>query len=200
MNKILNILSFTFFLLILSCNNDPHSPGIEYMPDMYRSPAVEAYVDYNHIDKASARKPVEGTVPRGFLPYPYPNTNEGYELAGKHLKNPITLNEKNLKTGELLFQRFCVHCHGSNGEGDGQIVKNGKFPPPPSYLSKRLMDLPEGKMFHSIFYGKNLMPSHKSQIDKQEIWKIIWYIKYLQAGKDFNKLKEQTDANKTENK
>ena len=33
-------------LLLASCGGEKDSPGIEYMPDMYRSPAVEAYVDY----------------------------------------------------------------------------------------------------------------------------------------------------------
>ncbi len=34
-------LSFLMFLtLITSCTADPDSPGTEYMPDMYRSPAI----------------------------------------------------------------------------------------------------------------------------------------------------------------
>ena len=33
-------------ILLTACVTDPNSPGVEYMPDMYRSPAVEAYVDY----------------------------------------------------------------------------------------------------------------------------------------------------------
>ena len=32
--------------LFTSCQADPNSPGMEYMPDMYRSPSIEAYVDY----------------------------------------------------------------------------------------------------------------------------------------------------------
>ena len=32
--------------VLTGCVTDPNSPGLEYMPDMYRSPAVEAYVDY----------------------------------------------------------------------------------------------------------------------------------------------------------
>ena len=32
-------------MLLASCAAD-NGPGIEYMPDMYRGPAVEAYVDY----------------------------------------------------------------------------------------------------------------------------------------------------------
>ena len=31
---------------LTACVTDPNSPGLEYMPDMYRSPAIEAYVDY----------------------------------------------------------------------------------------------------------------------------------------------------------
>lgn len=59
-----------------ACVHEENSPGYEYMPDMYRSPAIEAYVDPgmdpfhfgDSLAKAqrntmSARKPVEGTVP-----------------------------------------------------------------------------------------------------------------------------------------
>ena len=33
-------------VLLASCGGEKDSPGLEYMPDMYRSPAIEAYVDY----------------------------------------------------------------------------------------------------------------------------------------------------------
>jgi len=36
-------------ILFGSCSADPNSPGLEYMPDMYRSPAIEPYVDYGEI-------------------------------------------------------------------------------------------------------------------------------------------------------
>jgi hypothetical protein len=32
-----------------SCVGDPNSPGLEYMPDMYRSPAIESYWDYAEV-------------------------------------------------------------------------------------------------------------------------------------------------------
>ena len=53
MNKKFNLyvgLSFLMFVTLLtSCTTDPDSPGTEYMPDMYRSPAIETYVDYGEI-------------------------------------------------------------------------------------------------------------------------------------------------------
>ena len=44
--KILNTLLVGFVIGLTACTTDPNSPGVEYMPDMYRSPAIEAYVDY----------------------------------------------------------------------------------------------------------------------------------------------------------
>ncbi|MEY3397906.1 MAG: hypothetical protein RL220_500, partial [Bacteroidota bacterium] len=32
----------TMFVGLHSCTTDPNAPGVEYMPDMYRSPALEA--------------------------------------------------------------------------------------------------------------------------------------------------------------
>ena len=43
-------LSFLMLLaLMVSCSSNPDSAGTEYMPDMYRSPAIETYVDYGEI-------------------------------------------------------------------------------------------------------------------------------------------------------
>jgi len=180
-NLVYIIFGFGLVSLIWSCNDDPKKPGYEYMPDMYRGPAYKPNSDNpNFKDSMTNRKPVEGTVARNQpMPFAYPHTNEGYELAGKELKSPIEHNEVNLAEGKRLFEIFCIHCHGPEGKGDGTIVQNGKFPPPPSY-SNQLKDLPEGKMFWTITYGKNLMGSHASQLNQDERWKIISYVQTLQ--------------------
>jgi len=170
-------------LFIASCSKNPQSPGYEYMPNMYRSPSYETYSpNPNFSDGMTARKPVAGTVPFGFMPYSYPNTLEGYEAAGKELKNPIPFSPKVLDQGKVLFTTYCSHCHGLTGAGDGTIIQNQKFPAPPSFQGP-LKDLPEGKMFHTITYGKNLMGSHASQLNKEERWKIIHYLQSLQKLK-----------------
>jgi mono/diheme cytochrome c family protein len=182
--KIISLMSLFGCVAIGFTSCEPHdknSPGLEFMPDMYRSPSLESnmgYVDMNTGDTLQAnRLPVAGTIPRGFMPYPYPNTAEGYEAAGANLHNPLENNEKNLKEGEVLYGKFCVHCHGAGGEADGPVA--GKLPgPPPAYST--LKNLPEGKMFHTITYGKGLMGSHASQVSQEERWKLILYIHKLQ--------------------
>ena len=179
-----------FALLFTSCK-DEQSPGIEYMPDMYRSPSIEAYVDYENIEEQSAKLPVAGTIvhtgsPINSIPYPFKNTAEGYEEAGAKLKNPIPYSEAVAEEGKVLYTKFCVHCHGETGEGDGSVVKlltekrDNYALKPPSY-SKNLADLPEGKIFHSITYGKNNMGQHASQLTKEERWKIVYHVQKLQG-------------------
>jgi mono/diheme cytochrome c family protein len=171
----------SFMFLLASCSDDPKHPGYEYMPDMYRSPSYETYSP-NPVfrDSMTAQQPVAGTIARGkSYPYRYPNTTEGYEQAGKELKNPLEKSEVNMAEGQRLYGHYCVHCHGEKGLGDGTIPAGGKFPPPPSY-SGPLKDLPEGKMYHTVTYGKNLMGSHASQLDPQQRWKIVMYIQTLQ--------------------
>lgn len=59
-------------LILGSCTADKDSSGLEYMPDMYRSPAIEPYVDYGEIRgrenkdfkmKLSALTPPSNTIP-----------------------------------------------------------------------------------------------------------------------------------------
>lgn len=189
--------------LMASCGHADNGPGVEYMPDMYRSPAIEAYVDYGQDpytrseelakeqrERPSARKPVTGTVAFSMdptkaqfnMPYPYPNTMEGYEQAGLELKNPIAMTEATVEQGKVIYTKFCQHCHGATGAGDGSVVLNGKYAPPPSYTAG-LKDLPEGKIFHVLMYGKNMgMGSHASQLNKEERWLVTRYVQYLQNG------------------
>jgi len=59
-------------LLAAACTANPDSAGLEYMPDMYRSPAVEPYVDYGEVRgrinedmkmNMSAMTPPKHTIP-----------------------------------------------------------------------------------------------------------------------------------------
>lgn len=195
-----------------SCQSDPNSPGVEYMPDMYRSPAVEAYVDYGLVRERlvdSLRKDNPSlTPPNGTVPYSANTLNDvtyehgapfgfdkshglygfefdstGYDDAASDI-NPLVFSESVLKEGKVLYGKFCIHCHGAKGDGQGSVVanSNGAYPPPPSY-TKQLKDKPAGQIFFSMTYGKGLMGSHASQMTKEERWKVVYHVQTLQ-GKD----------------
>jgi len=59
-------------IVMSACSSSPDSSGLEYMPDMYRSAAIEPYVDYGQVKeridpelagKLSAMVPAFGTIP-----------------------------------------------------------------------------------------------------------------------------------------
>lgn len=165
------------------------STGMEFSRNMYDPIGYNAdQVNGNFANKITAQTPPEGTVPIGFENFgmQYENTIEGYEAAGANFHNPLERTEDNLKEGEVLYLRFCQPCHGESGNGDGSIVQLEKFPPPPSYStgpSSRggaMKDLSDGKIYHTIYYGLNLMGSHASQISPEDRWKIVMHVHELQ--------------------
>lgn len=169
-------------IALTSCDKkDKNSPGVEYMPDMYRSPSLESNMAYTTLANGDTlqvnRLPVAGTIARGYTPYNYPNTLAGYEAAGINVHNPLEKTEANLKEGKELYEKFCVHCHGATGEAEG-LVAAKLLSPPPAYSTKK--DLPDGKMFHVITYGKGLMGAHASLLSQTERWKVVLYIRKLQ--------------------
>ncbi len=198
-----SLLFFAVALFIISCGRKPTDPGIEYAPQMYHSIPLDPYsqTDYNQFfkDKKNAQAPVAGTVAVGKADYHYPYSNDadGYELAGKELKNPYSVDDKFLSEGKRLFNLYCKHCHGEQGGNDGTVMASGKFPKPgwANYQSDYIRTLPEGKIFHTLTYGKNLMGSHATQLNPKERWMVVTYVKELsKIGQ-----KEEVKTEKKEN-
>ncbi len=184
-NTVISLVALAVLVFAFSsCFFDKKKPGWEYMPDMVHPQSAQPYdVNLNFPDSSESRPPVAGTIPRGvYMPFHYPNTPEGYNAAGKEVKCPIEATPENLLEGQRLFNIYCAICHGEDGNADGTIVKNGKFPPPPSYFSNTLLALPIGKMFFTVHYGKNMMGSYASQLNQEQIWKVLSYVKSMQKA------------------
>jgi mono/diheme cytochrome c family protein len=184
MKKITYIFSLAIagsaMVAVTSCDKaDPNSPGIEFMPDMYRSPSLETNMKQEYMGDSmmTNRMPVAGTIARGYMPEMYtPADSNGYEMAGLNVKNPLPLNDNTLAEGKELYTKFCVHCHGPSGQGDGAVGL--KLPgQPPSYTSPPLMALSEGKMYFSVTFGKGMMGPHGPLLNQEERWKVIHYIR-----------------------
>ncbi len=177
--------------IVSSCGGK-RSTGMEYARNMYDpiapNPDSESKLFKNG---QAAQTPPANSVPVGFerVMENYPNTLEGYAKAGAEMSNPLPVDTTNLQKGKKLYLTMCSHCHGYTGKGDGPMIKLEKFPPPPAYAtgtSSRggsMADLSDGKIFHTITYGVNMMGPHASQITPQERWKIVMYVHELQKLK-----------------
>jgi outer membrane protein OmpA-like peptidoglycan-associated protein len=194
MKKLATIYTLGACIAFLSaCTAGGDNPGIEYAPNMYISQGYEPYSQEEdketmNPNNMTMRLPVKGTVARGQVGYvyPYPNSGEGYEASAAYTAN-VAATKANVKEGERLYNIYCWHCHGKKGDNKGPLMTSGKFPPPPwaGYQSDYIKEIPEGKIYHTITYGKGLMGSHAHMLSPEERWKVIHYVKYLSLGSDF---------------
>lgn len=129
-------------------------------------------------DGFSMRVPVNGTVARGVKPYAY---KDQPEEAGKYMVNPLEATEDNLAVGKEKWDTFCSPCHGWYGEGDSRL--RGQFPNPPSLHTDKVRDdWTDGRIYAVIMDGQNSMPSYASQLNEEERWKVILYVRALQRA------------------
>lgn len=174
-------------ILIVSCDRRSTDRGYSYLPDMQESQAYKTYSENpNFSDSMTLRTPVEGTIPRGIIPYPLKKTDEDLKLAGQKYFNPLEYNAENLAKGKLQFERFCAQCHGELGDGQGFLYTSKKYAFPPTNLTlEKTINRPDGELFHIISVGQNIMGAHASQISQEDRWRIIMHIrKDLQKNPD----------------
>ncbi|MFY0643709.1 MAG: cytochrome c [Bacteroidia bacterium] len=193
----MNKLSHTIILVALvsafsSCVSSGDDPGIEYAPQMYVSQAYEPYSQEKLFEPnpngMTMRLPVNGTIARGQLNfvYPHPNTGDGYE-ASASFTSDLPITESNVAEGKRLYDYACWHCHGKKGGNDGPIFESGKMPGPswPNVQADYIKNIPMGKMYHTITYGKGIMGSHAAILSPDERWKVIYHIKSMSLGEAF---------------
>jgi mono/diheme cytochrome c family protein len=172
------IMMLATILLFTSCDFSRDDKGYDYFPGMFYSAAYQTYADHPDLpDGKTMLEPPEGSIPRGFTPYPYEASFEGRELAGREHENPFVTNEELLDEGKNLYGIFCTSCHGAGGQGDGLLITSGKYPIRPSSLVEAdIKGIPSGEVFHVITQGWGVMGAHASLIRPEDRWKIVMYI------------------------
>ena len=124
-------------LILGSCTSDVDSPGTEYMPDMYRSPAIEPYVDYGEVrgklndnvrTKISALVPPSNTIPYYgtdsadvslMLPY-FRKPSEAFKLTHGVYDQDLSAND------EYSLAVNDKNPYAINDSNADQIFKTGK--------------------------------------------------------------------------
>ena len=174
MIRILKHISLLVLIMSITSCFDPSKPNYQYFPNMYESVGYKTYQESDAFPNGiQAQLPVEGSVPRGWQPYEYEDSNEGYESAKLNLKSPLVNNEENLKNGKKMYDIYCSVCHGSKGDGQGILMVREEFLGIPSYADR---DITEGSIYHVLMHGINLMGSHAGQVNDEERWQIAQYV------------------------
>ena len=147
------------------------------MPHMANTPNLKAMKGYEAGPNGSSMLlPPEHAVARGKKPYHY----DTVEDAEKALVNPLPRSMANLSRGQRVFNIYCITCHGERGYGDGPVVN--PFPIPKSLQSDAMLKWNDGHLFHVITKGQGVMPSYAQQIQAEDRWAVIHYVRALQRA------------------
>ncbi len=158
------------------------------------------------------RKPVNGSISRGYVgisargadariamaggsgiatplngnvPYYYTDSEEERTRATKEIvMNPFPITKKGLEQGKQLWIIFCGICHGDKVGGNGYLVRDdGKYPAQPAnLLLDTFVNGNNGRLYHAIMYGKNVMGAYTDKLSYEERWNVIHYIRACQAA------------------
>lgn len=133
--------------------------------------------------------PLQMAVPlNGSVPYYYADTDdERLRATAELLDNPFPITADGLARGKELYEIFCGICHGNNGGGQGYLVSEentqAKYPAAPAnFLNEEFSAASNGRYYHAIIYGKNVMGGYTDKISYEERWQVVHYIRALQAA------------------
>jgi mono/diheme cytochrome c family protein len=130
------------------------------------------------------RLPPVGTVPvispaGEVLP---PFTQAQLDSVGAVLSNPLPASPEVLERGALLYRNQCFVCHGSEGQGNGPVVGNGRFPLGPTLLTGTAATRTDGYLYGIIRVGRGLMPAYGERTTHTDRWAIVHYVRQLQQN------------------
>ena len=135
-------------------------------------------------DGSTMRKPIEGTVARGMISDDYSYQSGKNDDNSYLMNNPIELTEEVLNRGQDRYNIYCSVCHSQVGNGKG-IVTQYDYPVIPANLhDQRIREQADGEMFNTIVYGLRSMPAYGYQLNTEDVWSIIHYVRALQRSQN----------------
>jgi mono/diheme cytochrome c family protein len=139
-------------------------------------------------DQRGMRLPPAGTVALGKL------HEDDHMYTGRiganfatTLPNGVEADDATMELGKQQFGIYCTPCHGITGDGNGMVnerastLKQG-WVPPSNLHQQYIREQAAGQLFNTITNGIRNMPGYAAQIDANERWAIVLYIRALQKS------------------
>ena len=160
-------------LLVLGCRPEDVVHRFGWFSSMVTQRSIKPY--------AMPREPVEGTVPVTGL-----GPALDVETADR-IANPRTRTSASINRGKIVYETYCLVCHGETGRGDGPISADagGPFAGVRSLVTDTVGRRSDGYLYGVIvnaqLMGRGLMPRYGDKIRGTDQWDLVNYVRTLQA-------------------
>jgi mono/diheme cytochrome c family protein len=153
----------------------------DFLQRMETQPRYSYYEESEFFaDGRAMRMPPDHTVSRQ-RPVGNPALTTGRMNGQFVVDMPIELSQPVLARGQKRYNIVCAQCHGVLGDGNSIVAENMALRLPPSLVD--LQAKPNGHFFAAITEGYGVMPSFSGEIDIQDRWAIVAYVRALQAAR-----------------
>ncbi|HPH19447.1 MAG TPA: cytochrome c [Haliscomenobacter sp.] len=175
--------------------SQPMDPAAGTIPRGYAGfsySGPEAYDSIMNILRGGNQLNAIAVPVNGKVPYHYGDTEDERIRASKDIVgNPFPISEAGLAKGKELYEIYCGICHGEKADGAGYLVRDanpakgdlgGVYPAAPAnFMLDTFYISTNGRFYHAIMYGKNVMGGYAEKLSFEERWQVIHYIRSLQA-------------------
>lgn len=171
--------------------SNPHLPVAGTIPRGYAGYAASDPANFEQIHnmlRGGTNLHAIAVPLNGHVPYHYADTPEERVRASKEIvNNPFPITAAALAKGKELYNIQCAICHGEKGNGGGYLYNtddnpNAKYPAAPAnFMQDTFYVSNNGRFYHAIMYGLNVMGAYADKLSFEERWQVIHYIRSLQA-------------------
>lgn len=167
-------------LVLAGCTaQTSRSPQVMVFPDMKRQakykPQTESAL---FADRRASRRPVEGTIPVGYLREddPFHSGVQNNQYIGR---NPRKIDMNLMQEGQRRYNTYCSPCHDRTGQGRGIVGVRATWIPT-NLTEERVRQFNDGEIYNVITNGRRSMPAYRYQITAEDRWAIVAYVRALQ--------------------
>lgn len=120
--------------------------------------------------QAAPEKPKEGAAAA---------TDAAKPAAAAERKNPVASTPEGLAASKKMFGFDCAMCHGTTGDGKGDMVDSMKLTMHDWHDAATLSAMSDAEIYDIITKGKGKMTGEGDRLPANEVWKMVNYVRSL---------------------
>jgi len=109
---------------------------------------------------------------------------EKIPASAREIKNPVPATPDSVADGKLIYSSQCTMCHGSAGDGKGDLAARFHYTMPDFTTAETQRAGTDGEWFYVLTHGHGKMSGEGDRLSEKVRWNLVNYLRSLgpQAG------------------
>ena len=93
--------------------------------------------------------------------------------------NPVRPSNASIAEGKNLYRTQCAMCHGTEGDGKGDLAVELKMKLRDYRDAAALKGVSDGELHYMLLKGKGQMPGQEGRMREAQLWNLVNFIRSL---------------------